>query len=167
LVWSYTNRCRWIKATLCGKKKLSVITEFEIFGTAKRMLPWTQLELHTYQSCFIPEGIAEASQILLRVAHVLPKHLTMSNTADVTCGTPIAVWSHAISGVRAINPLVTFYDIHGRKREVQIFYIVPDTTRGKLIFVPIRVDFCISAIVLCTLSMYIQYLLLNYFVCGI
>jgi hypothetical protein len=26
-------------------------------------------------------------------------------------------------------PLVAFYDIHGRKREVLFFYSVPDTTR--------------------------------------
>jgi hypothetical protein len=46
----------------------------------------------------------------------------------VTGGKPIAVWSQSISGVNAINPLVAFYDIHGRKREVQSFFF-PDTTR--------------------------------------
>jgi hypothetical protein len=30
-------------------------------------------------------------------------------------------------------PLVAFYDIHGRKREVLFFYFVPDTTRDKYI----------------------------------
>jgi hypothetical protein len=35
----------------------------------------------------------------------------------------------SFSGVRAINPLVAFYDIHGGKREVLFFYFVPDTTR--------------------------------------
>jgi hypothetical protein len=34
-----------------------------------------------------------------------------------------------ISGVKAIYPLVAFYEIHGRKREVLFFYFVPDTTR--------------------------------------
>jgi hypothetical protein len=29
----------------------------------------------------------------------------------------------------AVNPLVAFYDIHGRKGEVPFFYIVPDTTQ--------------------------------------
>jgi hypothetical protein len=53
----------------------------------------------------------------------------MSNTADVTGGKPIAVSPQSISGVNAINPLVAFYDIHGRKREVQLFYFVPDSTR--------------------------------------
>jgi hypothetical protein len=35
----------------------------------------------------------------------------------------------SISGVSAINPLVAFYDVHGGKREVLLFYFVPDTTR--------------------------------------
>jgi hypothetical protein len=33
-------------------------------------------------------------------------YLAMSNTADVTGGKPIDVWSQSISGVNAINPLV-------------------------------------------------------------
>jgi hypothetical protein len=52
----------------------------------------------------------------------------MRNTADVTGGKPIAVLQ-SISGVIAINSLVAFYNIHGAKREVLIFYFVPDTTR--------------------------------------
>jgi hypothetical protein len=42
----------------------------------------------------------------------------MKNTADATDGKPIAVWMQSISGVNAINPLVAFYDIHGRMRKV-------------------------------------------------
>jgi hypothetical protein len=34
----------------------------------------------------------------------------------VTGGKPIAVLLQSISGVSAINPLVAFYDIHGRKK---------------------------------------------------
>jgi hypothetical protein len=45
----------------------------------------------------------------------------MRNTADVTGGKPIAVFLQSISGVIAINPLVTFYDIHGGKRELFFF----------------------------------------------
>jgi hypothetical protein len=52
----------------------------------------------------------------------------MRNSADVTGGKPIAVLLQSI-GVSAINPLVTFCDIHGGKREVLFFYFVPDTTR--------------------------------------
>jgi hypothetical protein len=44
----------------------------------------------------------------------------MSNTAIVTAGKPIA-------GVNAINPLVAFYDIHRRNRQVLFFYFVPNT----------------------------------------
>jgi hypothetical protein len=51
----------------------------------------------------------------------------MRNTADVTGGKPIAVLLQSISGVNTINPLVAFYDIHGRKIEVVFFYFVPDT----------------------------------------
>jgi hypothetical protein len=53
----------------------------------------------------------------------------MRNTTDVTGGKPIAVLLQFNSGVSAINPLVAFYDIHGRKREVLLFYFDPDTTR--------------------------------------
>jgi hypothetical protein len=55
----------------------------------------------------------------------------MRNTADVTGGKPIAVLLQSISGVSAINPLVAFYDIHGGKREVLFFYLVPDIIRDK------------------------------------
>jgi hypothetical protein len=57
----------------------------------------------------------------------------MKNTADVTVGKPIAVLLQSISGVSAIHPLIAFYDIHGRKKEVLFFYFVPDTTRDKKI----------------------------------
>jgi hypothetical protein len=45
----------------------------------------------------------------------------MRNTADVTGDKPIAIWSQSISGGNAINPLVAFYDIHGRKGEALYF----------------------------------------------
>jgi hypothetical protein len=53
----------------------------------------------------------------------------MRNTADVTGGKLTAVGSQSISGVSSINPLVTFYDIYGRKRKLLFFYLVTDTTR--------------------------------------
>jgi hypothetical protein len=52
----------------------------------------------------------------------------MWSTADVTGGKPIAVLLQSISGVSAINPLVTF---DGGKKEALFFYFVPDTTRDK------------------------------------
>jgi hypothetical protein len=58
----------------------------------------------------------------------------VKNTADMTGGKPIAVLLQSISGVCAINPLVTFYEIHGGKREVIFFYFVPHTTRDKIIY---------------------------------
>jgi hypothetical protein len=39
-------------------------------------------------------------------------------------GTAYMVTTRLISGVSAINPLVDFYDIHGRKREVLFLYFV-------------------------------------------
>jgi hypothetical protein len=53
----------------------------------------------------------------------------LRNTVNVTGGKLIAVWLQLISGVNAIYTLVAFYDIHGRNRDVLIFYFVPDTTR--------------------------------------
>jgi hypothetical protein len=53
----------------------------------------------------------------------------MKNTAGVTDGKPIAILLQSTSDVIAINPLVAFYDIHGGKREVLLFYFFPDTTQ--------------------------------------
>jgi hypothetical protein len=50
----------------------------------------------------------------------------MGNTADETGGKPIAVLLQSISSVSAINPLVAFYNIYGRKREV-LFFILSRT----------------------------------------
>jgi hypothetical protein len=85
--------------------------------------------IHTYHSHFIPEGVAEVSQIFLKYTHVLPKLVNHEETADVTGGKPIAILLQSISGVSAINPLVAFFDIHGGKRELLFFYFGPDTTR--------------------------------------
>jgi hypothetical protein len=63
----------------------------------------------------------------------------MRNTADVTGGKPIAILLQSISGVSAIKTLVAFYDIHGGKREVLFFYLVPDTTRDNTIHTNIHV----------------------------
>jgi hypothetical protein len=49
--------------------------------------------VYTYHSRFIPEGVAEASQIFFGDTHVYHNYLAMSNTADMTGGKPIAVWS--------------------------------------------------------------------------
>jgi hypothetical protein len=59
----------------------------------------------------------------------------MNNTAAVTGGKPIAIWSQSISDVSAFNLLVAFYDIHRRKREV-LFLILScvETIRDKNIY---------------------------------
>jgi hypothetical protein len=59
----------------------------------------------------------------------------MRNTSDVTGNKPIAVFLQCISDVSAINPLVAFYDIHGRKSEVLFFCFVSDTTRDYLFII--------------------------------
>jgi hypothetical protein len=50
--------------------------------------------------------------------------LVMRNTADETGGKPIAVWSHSTSGVSVVNPLVNFYDIHGKNGEVLLLKLI-------------------------------------------
>jgi hypothetical protein len=88
--------------------------------------PNSLLPLYTYHSRFIPEGVTEVFQIFLRDTHVLPKLLSYEEHCR---SDPFAVWLQSISGVSAINPLVTFYDIHGGEREVLFFYFVQDTTQ--------------------------------------
>jgi hypothetical protein len=88
--------------------------------------------IHTYHSRLIPEGVAEASQKFLRDTHALPKWLSMRDTAGMTGGKPIAVWLQSILDRDAVNPLVVFYDLHRRKREVLFFCSVPDTTQDSI-----------------------------------
>jgi hypothetical protein len=64
----------------------------------------------------------------------------MRNTADVIGGKPIAVLLQSISGVRAIIPLVTFYDINGGKREVLFFYFVLYTTRDNTLIYYVNIN---------------------------
>jgi hypothetical protein len=49
------------------------------------------LLIHTNHSRFIPEGVAETSQIFLRDGHILSKFLATRNTADVTGSKSIAI----------------------------------------------------------------------------
>jgi hypothetical protein len=53
----------------------------------------------------------------------------MRRTANVAGGKTITVRLQAFSGVTAVDPVVAFYDVHGRKREVFFYSSVPDTTR--------------------------------------
>jgi hypothetical protein len=67
----------------------------------------------------------------------------MGTTADAIGGKPIAVLLQSVSGGSAIYPLVAFYDIHGRKREMLFFYFVPDTTRDEMIMI---IGYCVNII---------------------
>jgi hypothetical protein len=48
--------------------------------------------------------------------------LTMRNTPEVTGDKHFAVFLQSFLGGDAVNPLVAFYDIHGRKRELFICF---------------------------------------------
>jgi hypothetical protein len=80
---------------------------------------------------------SKGQQSHLRYSSEMPtfyhNYSAMRNTADMAGGKPIAVRLQSISGGHAVNPLVTFYDIHGRKREVLFFCSVPDTTRDWIV----------------------------------
>jgi hypothetical protein len=59
-----------------------------------------------------------------KISEIFKSYLAMRNyTAAVTGGKLIAVLSQSVSGVNAINLLVVFYEIYGRKREVLFFYL--------------------------------------------
>jgi hypothetical protein len=114
------------------------------------LLSITSLLVDRYiHSRFIPEWVAEVSQIFLRGTHVLSKLVRYEEHCNVTGGKFIAVFLQSISGAGAINPLVAFYDIHRGKRELLFFYFVPDTTKAPLLWV--------GLIKLMTTSMYNMY----------
>jgi hypothetical protein len=52
------------------------ITHLQVRYLCNKKCVWFGKYIHTYHSHFIPEGVAEASQIFLRDAHVLPKLLS-------------------------------------------------------------------------------------------
>jgi hypothetical protein len=69
---------------------------------------------------------------MMNTANVIGKSTTkmtkFMNTADKTDDKAIAVWLQSVLGLSAINPLVTFYNIHRRKGEMLFFSSVPDIT---------------------------------------
>jgi hypothetical protein len=76
------------------------------------------------------EEVAEACQTF--VTPTFFKNYLSIRTADVTGGNHSRLIAVSVSGVSAINPLVAFYDSHGRKRAMLFFYFVTDTTRDTL-----------------------------------
>jgi hypothetical protein len=112
--------------------------------------PYIHTYLHATHALY-PKGQQKHFTYSLNTFH--QNYLAISNTADMTDGKPIAVWSQSISGVNAINPLVAFYDFHGRKRQVLFFYFVLDTTRDSRLeprhfFLNFVVFFCAKHFVL-------------------
>jgi hypothetical protein len=87
---------------------------------------------HTYHSHFIAEGVTETSQSCPQFTKKLSYDKYCRRDRWQANRRQIAV----ILGVNAINRLVAFYDILGRKREV-FFYSVPDTTRDSVSFLKI------------------------------
>jgi hypothetical protein len=133
-----------------GIYRFSPVTESANIGETEIALYFQKyVFIHTYHSRFIPEGVAEVSEIFLRDTHNLPKLVSYE---DVTGGKPIAVSLQSISGVSAINPLVAFYDIHGGKREVLFFYFVPDTTRDMTFLCNLKILKCMYIYIPLTLD---------------
>jgi hypothetical protein len=59
----------------------------------------------------------------------LTNYLTMRNAAYIADGNPIAVWLQCITGGSVVNPLVAFYDIHGKRWRDVTSFILWDATR--------------------------------------
>jgi hypothetical protein len=81
--------------------------------------------MNAYHSLFIPEGVAEASQIFLRDAHVLPMFLAFSNTADFRAlEGKISRWSRLHLQSLAPTPVSRRVDVRqtaSRKNNCRIF----------------------------------------------
>jgi hypothetical protein len=92
-------------------KKISVILDTFIFS------------IHTYHSHVISKRVSKHLRYSYEIPTFYQNDLAVKNTADWIGGKPVAVWSQLISSVRAINPLVAFYDIHERySSEIPTFY---------------------------------------------
>jgi hypothetical protein len=86
------------------------------------------IHTYTYHSRFIPEGVAEKSQIFFR------NQTFNQNTADVTGGKPSAVWSQSISGVSVNNPFTTSMEQRERCYSF-ILCLTPHENRLMMIFI--------------------------------
>jgi hypothetical protein len=113
----------WTRIAAC-MFSVTYICKYSLRGRYLFFVPSPNcLYIHTYHSRFIPEDYFSQTPPFYQNCSA------MRNTTDVTGSNTIAIWSQSISGVNAVIPLIAFYDIHGRKREVVFFYSVPDTTR--------------------------------------
>jgi hypothetical protein len=109
---------------------VNILSLYNVFGTNPIKAKATQVNRciqiiyhkHTYHSRFIPEGVAEASKIFLwDIPRFYQNYLAMSNTAEVTGGKSIAVWSQSIS-LNAIKPLVALrYPLEKERGAILLF----------------------------------------------
>jgi hypothetical protein len=106
-----------LKRQINDTTEASVITDEKLRGETKMV---KVIDIHTYHSSCIAEWVAEASQIFLPDAHVLPRLLSY----EEYCRRDRREADRSISGVSAIDPLVAFYDIHRRKSEELFFSIL-------------------------------------------
>jgi hypothetical protein len=113
---------------------LSLHTYFELgLHLIDGAIMWTVIIIYTFEhdlfiyGTYIPLTLGPRRSSR-GISDILPKWLTYEEYC-MTGGKPIALWLQPISGGDAINLLVAFYDIHGRKKEVLFFCSVSDTTR--------------------------------------
>jgi hypothetical protein len=84
----------------------------------------------TYHSRFIPEGVAEHLKYSSETPTLYDNYLVMRKMARRDrWQAHRRLFVVYLRGNCAINPLVAFYDIHGRKGEVLLFSYIPDTTQ--------------------------------------
>jgi hypothetical protein len=50
----------------------------------------------------------------------------MWNISDMAGGKPMAISTQTITGVSAVNPVVAFYDIHWKNRDLMFFFLCPE-----------------------------------------
>jgi hypothetical protein len=112
--YRHTDACSFVYYATCTYRDMKKKLVFQCF-----------FYLHTYHSC-LPN--TEHRRDSRGISDIPPRRPRFTKSKS------IAVKSQFISGLSAVNRLVAFYDIHGRKREVLFFCFVPHTTRDTKFF---------------------------------
>jgi hypothetical protein len=125
-------------------------TVFIYINNKKTVLISTEIYIHTYHSRFIPERVAEVSQIFLRDTHVLPKLVSYEEDKTWQSSKHIAVLLQSISGVINLILLILYspFTTSMAERERCCSFILsrtPHETRHKY-SVKIKVHFHISGL---------------------
>jgi hypothetical protein len=124
-LWVHTKAKATLRTLHCYKSRAATnpknIVEPESAGER------TSIVSHAYHFRVNPEGLVETTQIIIPRSY--QNDFAIRNTTDTTGGNPIAWRSQCISCVSAVNPLVAFYVIHGRKGALRLFCFVPYSTR--------------------------------------